>query len=198
MTNKNYLRFRYYDIIGNFIACTVWFSLASYVVMIKSQLGLDLINILEAIITIVTLVGIKYGFDLVGKLSYSKMILIDNIVETLFLILFIYLVYIDSSSVGLSIYFVIMLNKFFNPFKKEKQRYIEDHHLASIKYKYILSDIRKRSAYSETLGNVAGIVITLIAINVLGIDIKIFVLCVISINTISNVFDYYKWNKYLR
>ena len=86
MTNKNYLRFRYYDIIGNFIACTVWFSLASYVVMIKSQLGLDLINILEAIITIVTLVGIKYGFDLVGKLSYSKMILIDNIVETLFLI----------------------------------------------------------------------------------------------------------------
>jgi hypothetical protein len=35
MTNKNYLRFRYYDIIGNFIACTVWFSLASYVVTIK-------------------------------------------------------------------------------------------------------------------------------------------------------------------
>lgn len=198
MTNKKYLRFRYYDIVSTFLGCTIWFALSSYVVLAKSKLGLDLINILEAVSMMVTLVGIKYGFELVGKLTLSKIVLVDIIIETLFITLFIYLVIIDSDKVGLSIYLIIMLGRFINPFKKEKERYVEDHNLTNLKYKSLLSDIRKKSSYVETVGGVIGISCTLVFINVLSIDIKTFVLTLMCISVIQNTYDYYKWIRYLR
>lgn len=198
MTNKKYIRFRYYDIISTFLGCTIWFSLSSYVVIAKSKLGIDLINILEAISMMVTLVGIKYGFELVGKLSLSKIVLLDIIIESMFITLFMYLVIIDSDKVGLSIYLIIMLGRFINPFKKEKERYIEDHNLVNLKYKTRLSDIRKKSNYVETVGGVIGICFTLLFINVLGIEIKTFVLSLMCLSIIQNTYDYYKWVMYLK
>lgn len=198
MTNKKYLRFRYYDIISTFLGCTIWFSLSSYVVIAKSKLGIDLINILEAVSMMVTLVGIKYGFELVGKLTLSKIVLVDIIIETLFIMLFVYLVIIDSDKVGLSIYLIIMLGRFINPFKKEKERYVEDHNLTNIKYKLRLSDIRKKSSYVETIGGVIGISFTLVFINVLNADIKTFVLSLMCLSILQNTYDYLKWIKYLK
>lgn len=198
MTNKKYLRFRYYDIVSTFLGCSIWFALSSYVVLAKSKLGIDLINILEAVSMLVTLVGIKYGFELVGKLTLSRIVLMDIVIETMFIMLFIYLVYIDSDKVGLSIYLISMVGRFINPFKKEKERFIEDHNLTNLKYKKLLSDIRKKNNYTETIGGVVGISCTLIFINVLSIDIKVFVLSLMCISIIQNTYDYYKWNKYLR
>lgn len=198
MTNIKYLRFKHYDIIGNFIACAIWFSLSSYIVIVKGKLGIDLINILEAIITIVSLAGIKYGFELLGKVTFSKMVLLDIVIETIFLIIFICLVYIDSNDVGLSIYLIMMMHRIFNPIKKEKERYVEDHQLSNIKYKHVLSNIRKKSNYAEISGDIVGIVLVLICINVLAIDIRTFVLSMITLSVMQNIFDYYKWCKYLR
>lgn len=198
MTNKKYLRFRYYDIISTFLGCTIWFSLSSYVVIAKSKLGIDLINILEAVSMMVTLVGIKYGFELVGKLTLSKIVLVDIIIETLFIMLFVYLVIIDSDKVGLSIYLIIMLGRFINPFKKEKERYVEDHNLTNVRYKLRLSDIRKKSSYVETIGGVIGISFTLVFINVLNVDIKTFVLSLMCLSILQNTYDYLKWIKYLK
>ena len=198
MTNKKYLRFRYYDIVSTFLGCTIWFALSSYVVLAKSKLGLDLINILEAISMMVTLVGIKYGFELVGKLTLSKIVLVDIIIETLFITLFIYLVIIDSDKVGLSIYLISMLGRFINPFKKEKERYVEDHNLTNVRYKLRLADIRKKSSYVETIGGVIGISFTLVFINVLNVDIKSFVLSLMCLSILQNTYDYLKWIKYLK
>lgn len=91
-----------------------------------------------------------------------------------------------------------MLGRFINPFKKEKERYVEDHNLTNLKYKILLSDIRKKSNYIETIGGVVGISCTLIFINVLSIDIKTFVLSLMVFSVLQNTYDYYKWIKYLR
>lgn len=196
MTTKNYITYRRYDVIAYFLSVVIWTSLTSFTILAKNNLGIDTITIMESLLFIVSIIGVRIGFR--SCISYKQIMLIDITIESIFLILILYLIHIHSNNIGLGIYFAMAVNHMVRPAIREKERTYDDVHLKHSRYKKILKSIREYESYITSVGGVIGTSIALITLNVFKIDIYIFATMILCINIIQNLYDYYKWNKFLR
>lgn len=196
MTTKNYITYRRYDIVAYFLSVMIWTSLTSFTILSKNTLGIDTITIMESLLFVVSIVGVRIGFR--SCITYSQIMLIDIILETIFLILTIYLIHIHSNNIALGIYFAMAMNYMIRPAIREKERSYDDTYLKHKRYKDILKRIREYESYITSVAGVTGTSIALVVLNVCKVDIYLFATIMLVVNIIQNLYDYYKWNKYLR
>jgi uncharacterized membrane protein YeaQ/YmgE (transglycosylase-associated protein family) len=64
--------------------------------------------------------------------------------------------------------------------------------------KVFLSKLRKKTSYLENIAGVIGSIVAILFVTVFKVDIYTFAIMMLIINVIQNVYDYYKWIKYLR
>lgn len=196
MTKLRFINYQRYELISIFLSVSVWISLGTFTIMTKSNLNVNLITFLEAVIFITSIMGIHMAFKKIG--SYRLYIILNIIVETIFLIFVLILTYYKSEYIAISIYSIMILRKLINPIIREKARTIEDTLFKKNSEKMILANLRMRVGYITNIAGVLGSLIAILTISVLNIDIYIFAIYALTINIIQNLFDYYKWFKILK
>lgn len=193
---RGYLGYKSYNSYATAFGCMVWTALASFTLISRSNMGADIVSIMEALVYLVGVIGIKIAFSKIGELKHY--IFLDVVIESIFLLaLYIAIIY-DKSYTGYIIYAVIIINAFSRPIVNEKMRMFEDKKLIHSLYKNVLSKIRKQSNYSELVGGISGAIISVFAISMFKIDIYTFAMYVLIINIIQNGLDYYMWHKYVK
>lgn len=195
--NKNFIRYKAYDNISGFVIVMIWGGLTSVIITSKSLLGIETMNILELVMFVAGIIGVKIGFK--NSFKYKHIILFDIVVESIFVITTIYfLLQLDMKMVGLCVYGIMFITHIYNPTKREASRYIEDQKLIDLRYKIILKNIREKGSYLELLGGAIGAILSLVLINILKIDIINYSVFLLGLNLVNNLYDYYKWYKYLK
>ena len=191
-----YIKYQRYELISIFLSVSVWISLSTFAIVSKAKLSLDIITFMEAVIFTASFLGVHLAFRKCG--TYSIYVLLNIITETIFLICILILTYDKSEYIALSIYTVVVLSRVINPVVGEKARNIEDTYFKKNKEKLLLSNLRMKDGYVERIGGVLGSLLAILVISILNIDIYTFAIYMLMINIVQNMFDYYKWLKFLR
>ena len=196
ITKEAYIRYVKASMFSSFIGCVVWVSLGTFMLMAKNSIGINNIPIFEAVVFISHLLGIVYVYRTQHNLK--DVILLSLIVETLFLIsIYIALIYYNIAFAGVAVYMVIMVNAYTNLLTRETKRTTEDKVLKSQTSKRLLRILRKKLIVIESVAGAIGTLIALIVITYYNVDILIFTKIILLLNVLSNLYDYYVWNKYL-
>jgi len=191
-----YLSYKNKSVISTFFGSIVWTSLSTFILLAKNSIGETNIPVFELIIFISALIGVKIAHT---NIKYSKTIVYDIFIETIFLIA-IYISLYNSSLyyAGVSVYIVIIINGMSKTINSESARRYEDNILNKYKHKIILSKLRKKIQSYNTIAGMIGTSIAAICITILHIDIILFTKVMLILNIIQNLLDYYLWYKYLK
>ena len=197
MNRKNYIRFRNYDIWSTSTITVVWSALISYSIMLKSNLGIELVNTLELVVIVLGIVGVNIGYR--NRIQYKHIILFDILLDLVFVIVCIYLIFVqDLYNLAIFFYITRFIMAVYTPAKRESERHYEDFFLTKGLYKAMLKSIREKYSYFEIISATLGASLSIIFINVLKVDVNHFVIGLFVFNLINNIFDLHRWNKYLR
>jgi len=198
MTIKGFLQWDRKLVYINAISAFIWISLASFSILAKSSLGQEMLPVMESLIYIIGILGIKLAYG--SCKNYSFYVLIETIIDTLFLSVLLYILYTteNMNHLGYLIYTIIILSIFTRPVLREKKRQYEDRVLSHSRYKNILEKNRKNMQYLELVGGAFGAVLSVMILSGFKIDIILFAKIIIVLDIIINISIYYYWNKYLR
>ncbi len=197
MNRTNYIKFRNYDIWSTSTITVIWSALISYSIMLKSNLGIELVNTLELVVIVLGIVGVNIGYR--NRIHYKYIILFDIILDIVFVIVCIYLIFIqDLYNLAIFFYITRFIMAIYTPAKIESERHYEDFFLTKGLYKTILKSIRERYSYFEIISATIGASLSIVFINVLKVDVNHFVIGLFIFNLLNNMFDLHRWNKYLR
>lgn len=198
MTVNGFLRWDRKLVYINAISASIWISLASFSILAKGSLGQEMLPVMESLIYIIGILGIKLAYA--SCKNYSFYVLIETIIDSLFLSALLYILYTTENlnHIGYLIYTIIILSIFTRPILKEKKRQYEDRILSHSRYKNILEKNRKNMQYLELVGGASGAIVSVIILSGLKIDIILFAKAIITLDIITNISIYYYWNKYLR
>ena len=196
MVKSRYLSFLKYDIVSSFLGTLVWTSLATFTITVKGLLDVEVITVLESLIFISTIVGVYLAYN--SSCTLRRLVLLEIVLETIFLIFILILIVLKSNYISVAIYFVIILGRFIMPLLRERHRMYQDKDMKKSSEKVFLSKLRKKTSYLENIAGVIGSIVAILFVTVFKVDIYTFAIMMLIINVIQNGYDYYKWIKYLR
>lgn len=196
MKRYSYIKYIKYEAISISLSTYIWLALVSFTIMSTSLLGVENITFLELLLFTFGLLGTYIAFR--GPGSYRLFTILEIVLETLFLFLILYLIYVDSNYVAVSIYLVMILGKLVRPGVSEKGRVYEDTELKKDSEKKMLQHIRKRNGYLSDIFGILGGLTAVLFLSILKVDLNTFAVCMLLLNVIQNMFDYSRWIKYLK
>lgn len=196
MKKQNYIKYIKYEAISISLNTYIWLALVSFTIMSTSLLGVENITFLELLMFAFGLLGTYIAFKSTG--SYRLFTILEIVLETMFLLLILYLIYIDSKYIAVSIYLVMILGKLVRPGIAEKGRMYEDKELKKDSEKKLLQYVRKRDGYLSDIFGILGGLTAVVFLSILKVDLNTFATCMLVLNVVQNIFDYSKWFKYLK
>lgn len=196
MLKENYIKYVKYEIISMSLNTFIWMALATFSIVSIGLLGTASITIFELLIFVFSLLGTHIAFKSSG--SFRMFTIFEIILETIFLLSILYLIYIDSEYLAVAIYLVAIVGKLVRPAIAEKGRKFEDKELKKQSNKRLLSLIRKRDGYLCDIFGILGGLTAVVFLSIVEVDLNTFAALMLFLNVIQNMFDYAKWIKYLK
>ena len=191
-----YTKYLRKDLVNVYLGTVTWTSLTSFMLVAKSELGINNITIMETIFFFIGIVGVKLAKE--NFFSLKTNIMIDNIAETIFLLFMLYTLYIGNIIyTALAVYGIMFFNVISRRVIKESIRRYEDKNMSKRQAKRFLEILRAKSGYVGLMGGICGTLIALFAINYLEIELITFAKIMIMLNVIENIYVYYIASKYL-
>ena len=191
-----YTKYLRKDMINICLGTITWTSLTSFMLVAKSELGINNITIMETIFFLIGLVGVRLANENYFSLKTNTMI--DNVAETIFLLATLYTLYIGNMAyTALAVYGIMFFNVISRRVLKESIRRHEDKYMVRRQAKRFLEVVRAKSGYVELMAGVGGTLTALLAINYLNVELILFAKIMILLNIVENIYVYYITNKYL-
>jgi len=198
VSKNNYKKYTKKMIYSDVMGIMVWMALTTFSLTSRSSLGVDNIPVLELIMAVVAILGVKSAHTKYNNIKVSQAL--NVIVETIFLVALTYILVFkdDLALAGFAIYAVIIVDSITRRITGEAFRKYEQIKFNTKGSARFLAVIRNRCDTYSLIGSAMGSIIAVIFITVLHTPLVTFALYMVVLNIIQNGYDYYLWFKYLK
>jgi len=195
---ENYISFVKKMVWSDFMGITVWMALTTFSLVSRTEIGVNNIPILELIMAILAIIGVKVAHMKFNNIKISQLLTI--VIETIFLFGLIYILIFKNDLIlaGYAIYSIILINQITGRVADEAFRSYEQKMFKTSGKARFLKVMRNRNKTYILVGSAIGSIIAVTFITIMKVELSSFALCIIILNVFQNGYDYYLWNKYLR
>jgi len=198
MVGIKYIRYQYKKRVSKTLGVITWSSLTAFMLFAKNSLGINNVPIFELVIFVASLASVFVVYR-VAVVPHRIMVLIDAIIEIIFLAVLYYSLYnFDIAVSAVIVYGVITINAVTSYFMGESKQEIEHNVLTRKVFKKHLKVIREIANKTELIGGAIGSSIALIALTYYKADIVDYAMVMLALNVLEIFYSLFIWNKYLR
>lgn len=186
------------SVVNTLIQCIVWSGLSTYIIISKSQIGVNSIPIFECSLFLVSLITSRYITR--NKVKFNIAVTIDVLVDftCLSMVVFLTIIYGISPEASIGIYvLIILVTGVTGIISSEAERDIQDKKLKSEASKRFLKMFRGKHRDFRLYGLTIGGIISLMLLTYANMDLKTYALILLCANIVQTVYDAYLIKKYL-